>query len=417
MVLALIVLAILGAPLFIVIATNAFWGYHQAGIDLQIVAIEFYSIAETPILLAIPLFALAGYLLSESEAPARLVRFTNAVLGWMPGGLAVVTIITSVLFSAFTGVSGVNIIALGALLYPALLQANYKDRFSLGLVTTSGSIGLLFAPSLPLILYGVIAKQPVDDLFLAGLLPGILFISVLSLYGIWQAPKASRKIEDWSWPEVWGAIKESAWEIPLPFVVLGGIYSGVLAVSDAAVVTLVYVFIVEVLIRREIAWRTLPRIIREAMILVGAILMIIGVSFASTNVMIDQGIPQKLLASITGWVTDRTTFIVLLLLFFLVLGAIVDIFSAVVLVVPLLLPVAQEFGIHPIHLGIMFMAAMELGYTTPPVGLNLFISAYRFDRSILSVYRATLPFFFIELVVVLIILFWPDLSLWLIGEN
>src|SRR6185295_16710160 len=295
MIVALLAILLIGTPLFIVIAVNALLRYHAADIDLSALIIDFYGLAETPIVLAIPLFTLAGYLLSASEAPSRLVRLTNALLGWLPGGLAIVTLITSALFAAFTGVSGINIIALGPLLYPALVQARYADRFSLGLITTAGSVGLLIAPSLPLILYAVIAQQPVDQLFLAGLLPATLIVAVLSVFSIVKAPQRTPEEKRWSWSEVRKATREAAWELPLPVVVLGGIYTGKFAVSDAAVVTLLYVFVVEVLVRREIRWGELPRIVRECMIMVGGILMLLGVSLASTDVMIDQGVPQRLL--------------------------------------------------------------------------------------------------------------------------
>jgi len=412
MIALLIVVLLIGTPLFIVIACNALLRYHAAGIDLSAIVIDFYGLAETPIILAIPLFTLAGYLLSASKAPARLVRLTNGLLGWMPGGLAVVTLITSALFAAFTGVSGINIIALGALLYPALVQARYADRFGLGLITTAGSVGLLIAPSLPLILYAVIAQQPVDQLFLAGLLPAALIILVLAGFSFLNSPHRTLQEKGWTWKEVRGATREAAWELPLPFLVLGGIYSGFFAVSDAAVVTVLYVFIVEVLIRREIRWSELPKIVRECMIMVGGILMVLGVSLASTDVMIDQGVPQRLLEMLSQSVDTRIGFLCLLLLFFLVLGAIVDIFSAIVLVVPLLMPAAQQYGVHPVHLGIMLIAAMELGYITPPFGLNLFISSYRFDKPITTVFRATVPFYVVQLVAVIVIVAWPALSLW-----
>jgi C4-dicarboxylate transporter DctM subunit len=402
----------IGTPLFVVIAANAVLGYARAEEDLSLVAINFYGLAETPIVLAIPLFTLAGYLLSASQAPSRLVRVTNALLGWMPGGLAIVTLITSALFAAFTGVSGINIIALGALLFPALVQAHYAERFGLGLITTAGSVGLLIAPSLPLILYAVIARQPVDQLFLAGLLPALLIVAVLCVYSLANAPKRSPDTPRPDLREARAAIRDAAWELPLPFVVLGGIYSGRFAVSDAAVVTLLYVFIVEVVVRREIPWKDLPGIVRECMIMVGGILMVLGASLASTDVMIDQGVPQRLLEWLSGNVETRAGFLCLLLAFFLVLGAIVDIFSAIVLVVPLLLPAAETFGVHPVHLGIMLIAAMELGYITPPFGLNLFISSYRFDRPITSVFRSTVPFYVVQLTAVVVIVAWPLLSLW-----
>ena len=411
----LVLLALLGAPLFAVIAASAMFGFSKEGIDLQAIAIEFYGIAEMPILLAIPLFTFAGYLLSESGAPRRLVRLTRALLGWMPAGLAIVSLAACAFFTAFTGASGVTIIALGALLFPALQQAGYPEKFNLGLVTSAGSLGLLFAPSLPLILYGIVAEIPVEDLFLAGILPGFLMILLLSGYSVWKNRALRTPLSDFSWKEVGAAVREAAWEIPLPIVVLGGIYSGYFAISEAAAVTALYVLIVDVLILREISLRKLPQIMRESMVLVGGILVILGMSLASTNYMIDTGVPQKLLGWVSELVSGETSFLLLLLLFLLALGAILDIFSAIVLVVPLILPVAMQFGVDPVHLGIVFLATMQLGYITPPVGLNLFIASYRFERPVVDLYLSTLPFFLFLLVSVAIIAFWPWLSLVLLG--
>jgi len=411
---ALLLLAILGAPLFTVIAASAMLGYQREAIDLMAIAIEILGIAEMPFLSAIPLFTFAGYLLSESMAPRRLVRLTNAVLGWMPGGLALVALSACAFFTAFTGASGVTIIALGAILYPALQQDGYADDFNLGLVTSAGSLGLLFAPSLPLILYGVIAEVPIDGLFRAGILPGLLMLVMLSGWSFWVNRHNRKPPGSFSLREVGAALRESMWELPLPVVVLGGIYSGFFAVSEAAAVTALYVLVVEVLILREVKPRDLPAIMRESMLLVGGILIILGVSLASTNYMIDAGVPQKLLGVVAELVTSPASFLFLLLIFLLILGAILDIFSAIVLVVPLILPIAAQYGIDQFHLAIVFLAAMQLGYLTPPVGLNLFIASYRFDQPIMKVYSATFPFLVILLLSVIVIAYWPQLSLWLV---
>jgi len=416
--LILLLLALAGAPLFAVIAASAMWGFWQADVDLMTMAINIYQVAEMPVLVAIPLFTFAGYLLGESKAPQRLVRITDALLGWMPGGLAIVALAACAMFTAFTGASGVTIVALGALLVPALHKAGYKESFNLGLVTTSGSLGLLFAPSLPLILYGVVAQQmtletpvSIDDLFLAGLLPGLLMLFALSAYSMWQSRGMERDQHPFDKAEAWAAIKDSAWEIPLPVVVLGGIYSGFFAVSEAAALTAFYVLIVSVVIRREISLAKLPVVMRDSMKLVGAILLILAVSMASTNYMIDAGIPEKIFSFIQQHVSDPLTFLLLLTLFLLVLGMMLDIFSAIVIMIPIILPIAIEYGIHPIHLGILFLANMQLGYFTPPVGMNLFIASFRFNKPVMTLYKATLPFFFILLTTVLIITFWPGLSL------
>ena len=420
--LLLIVLALLGTPLFVIIAASAMFGFYQSEVDLSVVAIEIYRLAEMPILLAIPLFTFAGYLLSESGAPARLVRVTQALLGWMHGGLAIVSLVACALFTAFTGASGVTIVALGALLYPALSRAGYKENFSLGLITTSGSLGLLFAPSLPLILYGIIVQQlgvgrplTVDELFLAGILPGLLMLVVLSVWSVWSS--RVQTLQRFSWQEARQALREALWELPLPVIVLGGIYSGYFAVSEAAAVTVLYVFIVEVFIYREIPLPKLPGIVRESMVMVGAILMILGVSLASTNYLVDAQIPTKLFELVKANISDKLTFLILLNIFLLILGTMLDIFSALVIMVPLLLPIAVGYGIDPVHLGIIFLANMQIGYFTPPVGMNLFIASFRFNRSITRLYRSTLPFFFLLLFTVLIITYWPSLSLWLPGRN
>ena len=412
----LIVLAVFGAPLFAIIASSAMLGFKSADESLMIMALEVQSIGSLPFLAAIPLFTFAGYVLSESNAPKRLVRLTGAMLGWMPGGLAIVSLAACAFFTAFTGASGVTIIALGAILYPALQHDGYPDKFNLGLVTSAGSLGLLFAPSLPLILYGVIAEVPIDDLFLAGILPGLIMLVMLSGYSLWVNRSNRRPLSSFSFRELGAALRESIWELPLPIVVLGGIYSGFFAVSEAAAVTALYVLIVEVFILREIKITDMPKIMRASMMLVGGILLILAVSLASTSYMIGAGIPQQLLAIVSNLVSSQISFLLLLLLFLLVLGAILDIFSAIVLVVPLILPIAASYDVHPVHLGIVFLAAMQLGYLTPPVGLNLFIASYRFEKPIMHVYSATFPFLVILMLSVILITFWPELSLWLLPD-
>jgi C4-dicarboxylate transporter, DctM subunit len=416
--LAIILLILLGAPLFAVIAASTLLAFSRTEADLTVVVIEIYRLAEMPVLLAIPLFTFAGYLLAESRAPQRLVRITNALLGWLPGGLAAVVLVVCALFTAFTGASGITIVALGALLYPALIQAGYPERFSLGLITTSGSIGLLFAPSLPLILYSVVAQQlnigqpvAISDLFIAGILPGILIIVLLGIWGLWQRRGHEIPQAPFSTREALAAVREAAWELPLPVIVLGGIYSGFFAVSEAAAVTALYVLIVEVIVHREIRFSDLPKVMRESMVLVGAILIVLGMSLASTNYLLDAEVPGQLFAYIREHVHDKYSFLLLLTLFLLVLGMMLDIFSALVIMVPLMLPIAIGYSIHPVHFGIIFLATMEIGYLLPPVGMNLFIAGFRFNRPVLEIFRAVLPFIAILIVAVLIITYWPWLSL------
>ena len=414
----LIVLLLFGAPLFTIIAAAAMLGFYTADIPLAVIATEIYRLAEMPVLVAIPLFTFAGYLMGEGGAPKRLVRLTDALIGWMPAGLAVVAILASALFTAFTGASGVTIIALGALLYPALRQAGYRENFNLGLLTTSGSLGLLFAPSIPLILYGIIAQQmdtggqvSINSMFLAGILPGLLMVMLLVMFSLWENRHRHMDLHPFDGRELLAALRESIWELPLPFVVLGGIFSGYFAVSEAAAVTALYVLVIELFVRKEIGLKRLPEVLRDSMVLIGGIMIILGMSLASTNYLIDAEIPTKIFSFIREHVDSKLAFLILLNIFLLGLGAILDIFSALVLVVPLILPVAMDFGIHPVHLGIIFLANMQIGYFTPPVGMNLFIASYRFNKSVSQLYRATLPFFFILLGAVLIITYWPQLSM------
>ena len=416
--LILILLAILGTPLFVVILAVAMLGFHYQGVHLSVIAIEIFRIADTPVLLALPLFTFAGYVLGESRTSQRLVRLTRAFLGWMPGGLAIVAFVACAFFTAFTGASGVTIVALGALLYPALTEAGYRDKFSIGLVTSSGSLGLLLPPSLPLILYGIIAQQmdiganvAISDLFLAGILPALLMVLMLSLYSLWENRRNPMPLNSFSAKEAVAALREAVWEIPLPVFVLGGIYGGFFAISEAAAVTAMYVIVVEVFIYKEIKVSQLPSIMRESMVMVGGILLILGVALASTNFLIDAEVPMRLFDLIQAYVTDKIVFLIFLNILLLILGAILDIFSALVIMIPIILPVAVNYGIDPVHLGIIFLANMQIGYFTPPVGMNLFIASYRFDKSITELYQAAIPFMIVLLIAVLIITYWPALSL------
>ena len=416
--LILILLAILGTPLFAIILAVAIIGFNYLGVDLSVIAIELYRIADTPVLLALPLFTFAGYILGESHTSQRLVRFTRALLGWMPGGLAIVAFVACAFFTAFTGASGVTIVALGALLYPALRQAGYQKKFSLGLVTTSGSLGLLLPPSLPLILYGIVAQQmnigekfAIKDLFLAGLLPGLFMVVLLSVWSLLANRRNPLPLIPFSGKEAIAALREAIWEIPLPFFILGGIYGGYLAISEAAAATAMYVIIVEVFIYREIKLSMLPGIMKDSMIMVGGILLILGVSLASTNFLIDAEVPKLFLDLIQAHVSNKIVFLILLNVLLLLLGAILDIFSAIVIMVPLILPVAVNYGINPVHLGIIFLANMQIGYFTPPVGMNLFIASYRFNKPIAELYQAAIPFMIVLFGAVLVITYWPTLSL------
>jgi tripartite ATP-independent transporter DctM subunit len=414
-------MAILGAPLFVLILAVALLGFHTADYDLAIVAVEFNRLAGMPGLVAIPLFTLAGYVLSESQAPRRLLRVSDALLEWLPGGFAIVALVASALFTAFTGASGVTIVAMGALLYPALRHAGYDDRFNLGLITSSGSLGLLFAPSLPLILYGFVAAQlgtdpavTVEDLFLAGILPGLLMIGLLSLYAIYKGRGLNRARRAFSSREVLSAVLDARWELPLPIGLLAAIYGGFLAASEAAAVTAAYVIVVTLWIRREMSFSRLGEVMAEAARMVGAILVILGAALALSNWLVDQEVPTHLFELIRKHVASPLAFLLLLNGFLLIVGMLLDIFAAIVILVPLLVPVAIGYGIHPVHLGILMLANLQLGYFTPPVGMNLFIASYRFKTPIATLVRASVPFFLILLLAVMLITYIPWLSLvWL----
>jgi tripartite ATP-independent transporter DctM subunit len=324
-----------------------------------------------------------------------------------------VALVTCALFTAFTGASGVTIVALGGLLYPVLLNERYPEKFSLGLVTTTGSLGLLFPPSLPIILYSLVAAISIDQLFAAGLLPGILLVVALSIYSVQRLRKLDLPRHAFSWRAAVKALREAVWEIPLPIVIVGGIYGGIFTATEAAAVTAFYVFFVEVFITRDLnLWRDIPRVMRESMILVGAILMIIGVAMGLTNYLIDQEVPTRLFEFTRTFISSPLMFLIILNLFLIVVGMMMDIFSAIIVVVPLIAPIAAAYGIDPVHLGIIFLANLEIGYLTPPVGLNLFISSLRFDKPVFTVVRATLPFIAILLIALLIITYVPALSLW-----
>lgn len=415
---AVIVLAVSGAPIFVVILAAAMIGFSVAGIPLEVIAIEIYRIADTPLLVALPLFTLSGYILAESNTSKRLVNVSQALIGWVPGSLSIVGFLTCALFTAFTGASGVTIVAMGALLYPALQQVGYSQRFSLGLITSSGSLGLLLAPSLPLILYGIIAQQmnvgepfTITDLFIAGALPALLMIVFLSAYSLWS--NRHRKIEQQAFDvaKLKIALWEAKWEIPLPFIVLFGIYGGYFAVSETAAVATLYVVIVEMFIYREIPFKQVPALLQRSMMMVGGIILILAVSLAFTNYLIDAQVPDQLFDAIQAHVSSKLGFLILLNIFLLMLGAILDIFSAIVIIVPLILPIAVSYGIHPVHLGIIFLANMQIGYFTPPVGMNLFIASYRFKKPVTELYKACVPFMLVLLFALLLITYVPALSL------
>lgn len=413
-VLLIILLTLLGLPIFAGIMAAAMVGLHTNQVDVSAIAIEIFRLANAPVLLAIPLFTFAGYLLSEGGTSKRLVRFSRSLFGWIPGGLGVVALVSCAFFTAITGATGVTIIALGGLLFPALVSERYSENFSLGLMTTSGSLGLHFPPSLPIILYGFVSGVSIEKLFIAGVFPGAVMVGILCIFSVCMGKKWKLERPPFSFSEFMHALKGAAWELPIPFLIILAIYTGFSTATETAALTVVYVFTVKVLIFRELTLSgDVPRIMKESMKMVGGILIVLGAALGFTNYLVDAFIPMKILHFLEGLVNSKIGFLLILNFFLILVGCMMDIFSAILVVVPLIMPLAQKFGVDPTHLGIIFLANLGIGYNTPPVGLNLFIASSRFDRPIMQLYRSTLPFLALLLLTLLIITYWPPLSLFL----
>lgn len=415
LVLLLVALAALGLPLFAALGGLTMLGFIDTGDPVDRLVIAMNQVVTQPALVAIPLFTFAGYVMAESGTPGRLVRLARATVGWMPGGLAIVSVVACAFFTAFTGASGITIIALGGLLFPILTREGFPERFNLGLLTSGGSLGLLFPPSLPVILYAIVAGVDVDRLFRAALVPGIVLVVFIGLYSAFVAVRSPQvQRAPFSLPELGAAMKEARWELPLPVIILWGIYGGWLTVNEAATLTVVIVIVVECFLYRDLGFvRDLPRIARESAVLVGAILMILGVALGLTEYMILEDIPDQILGYIQQSVSTKIGFLIALNIFLLAVGCLLDIFSAIIVVVPLILPMAQAFGVDPLHLGVIFLTNLEIGYMTPPVGMNLFLSSFRFRRPLPALYLASIPFILVLLAALLVITYVPSLSLWL----
>ena len=414
MVVLLIIMVIFGLPIFVGMIAAAMLGLYGDQVEFSAILIEIFRLANAPVLLAIPLFTFAGYLMSEGGTSARLVRFSKSLFGWVPGGLGVVALVSCAFFTAITGATGITIIALGGLLLPALISEKYDENFSLGLMTASGSIGLHFPPSLPIILYGFVSGASIEKLFVAGLIPGTLMVGILCLFSVYMGRRWRLERPPFSVREFLLSLKSAAWELPIPLLIIIGIYSGLSTATEAAALTVVYVFFIKTVIFRELSLRRdIPRIMRDSTKMVGGIMIILGAALGFTNYLVDAFIPMKILGAMEGMVHSRVGFLLILNVFLLLVGCMMDIFSAILIVVPLIMPLAQKFGIDPIHLGILFLANLAIGYNTPPVGLNLFIASSRFERPIMQLYRATLPFLLLLLFTLLLITYWPALSLFL----
>jgi C4-dicarboxylate transporter DctM subunit len=409
--LTILISTLAGAPIFIVLGSLAALLFAVDDVPLASISVEAYRIASNPILPTIPLFTLAGTVLATGNASSRLVRLFQAWVGWMPGGTAVAAICVCAFFTTFTGGSGVTILALGGLMLPVLIKQGYDQSFSLGVLTASGSLGILLPPSLLIILYGVASHTPINQLFIAGLVPGLMLISMVCGYAIYKARSTKEVRKSFDVGTALRALFESKWEVLLPIGVLYGIFSGRATLVEVAALAAAYALFIELVIHRDLKIATdLPDIFKECAIMVGGIMIILASAMGLTSYLIFADIPSIAADLIRSVTTSPWVFLLALNGFLLVAGCLLDIISAIVVVVPLMLPVAAEFGIDPLHLGIIFLANMELGYLTPPVGMNLYLASFRFDRPIMSVFRACLPFFLINLVAVLVITFVPAIS-------
>jgi tripartite ATP-independent transporter DctM subunit len=410
MIIVLIAAAFLGLPIFTVLGGIGFLLFAKVGQPLEIIPNQAYGVLTGNAIPAIPLFAAVGFFLSESRAGERLVRFFQSVLGWMPGGMAVMAVVICAFFTTFTGASGVTILALGGLLAVVLERAGYPKRFTVGILTASGSIGLLFPPSLPVIIYGVIAQTSIKDMFVGGLLPGLfLVISVITVGVVYSwkhhIPRHPLKVR-----EAVAALGGSFWELLLPLLVFGLYFGGIVSLQQSAAAALLYVWIVETFVKKDMKIRDLPRIFLRAVPIIGGVLIILALANGLSYYIIDAQIPQKLSALVEAKISSPYVFLLILNVALLVVGCFMDIYSAILVVVPLIIPLGNLFGIHPVHLGIIFLANMELGYLTPPVGLNLYLSSYRFGESIIEVYKDIRVFLAVHIATVLLITYLPFLT-------
>ncbi len=408
---ALAAATVLGAPIFAALGGAAlilFWG---AEVPIAAIPVETYRLVVSPTLPTIPLFTLAGYFLAEGGASRRLVRVFQALAGWLRGGPAIVTVLVCAFFTSFTGASGVTILALGGLLMPVLVAARYGERTSLGLLTAAGSLGLLFPPSLPVILYGIVSHTPIDSMFLGSFVPGMILLALVGWWGVRQGPRSGSEARPFDLREAWRAVMEAKWELLLPVVVIAGLFGGFATLVESAAFTALYAFVVETFVYRDLRLaRDVPGVIAKCGTLVGGVLVILGVALGLTSYMVDAQIPARALDWVRGAIDSPLVFLFLLNVFLLVVGCLMDIFSAIIVVVPLITPMGEAFGIDPVHLGVIFLANLELGYLTPPVGMNLFLSSYRFGKPLPEVYRSVLPMLLVLLAGVFLITYVPWLT-------
>ncbi|MCH7496559.1 MAG: TRAP transporter large permease subunit [Candidatus Marinimicrobia bacterium] len=408
----LLLAVILGSPIYVILGGAAVLLFWNVGGVLAAIPAETYRIVVHPMLPTIPLFTLAGFFFAEGGASQRLVRVFRAWFGWIPGGTPVVAVLVCAFFTSFTGGSGVTILAMGGLLFPMLLKEAYSKDFSTGLLTASGSLGLLFPPSLPVILYGIRSQTPIDRLFLAGLLPGLLLMALLAAWGVRQGLVGQSRRTPFRWREALASVWVAKWEVFTPLIVLVGLFAGIATLVETAAITAIYAFIIQVFVYRDLRLtrQVIPTMVNCAT-LVGGVLIILGVAMGLTSYLVDAEVPTRALAWVQAHIHSKLVFLLALNAGLLLVGALMDIFSAIIVVVPLIAPMGLAFGIDPVHLGIIFLVNLELGYLTPPVGMNLFLSSYRFEMPLPAVYRSVVPYLIILAVGVLLISYVPAITL------
>jgi tripartite ATP-independent transporter DctM subunit len=408
---AILAASLLGGPIFVALGGAALFLFLSDGVPAAAIPVETYRLAVSPTLAAIPLFTLTGFALAQGGASERLIRLFRALFGWIPGGTAIVTAVLCAFFTVFTGGSGVTILALGGLLFPALVKDGYRERFSLGLLTASGSLGLLWPPALPLILYAIVADIPYQNLFIGGIVPGFIMLFLLAAWGVREGLRGGARRTDFASSEAVRALWAAKWEVLLPVIILVAIFGGFATIVESAALAACYALVVQVFVHKDLSiTRDLLGVLQKCCVLIGSILIIFGVAMGFTSYLVDAQVASRVLAYAQAHIHSPLVFLLCLNIFLLIVGCLMDIFSAIVVVVPLILPIGAAFGIDPIHLGIIFVANLELGYLTPPVGLNLFIASVRFDRPLLEVYRAALPMLAILGIGVLLITYVPWLT-------
>lgn len=406
----------LGAPLFVTLGGAALILFWSQGDVIASIPLDHYDQVTNPLLATLPLFTLAGYFLAESQASARLVRFFTAWTGFIRGGPAIVTALACAFFTTFTGGSGVTILALGGLLMPVLIAARYDEKTALGLMTGAGSLGILFPPCLPLIIYSIVAKIDMNQMFLGGLIPGLLMLVLAAGWGVFKGPKLVGEEKRFDPRAAWQATWAAKWELLLPVIPLVLIFGGYALPVPAAAVTAFYAFATQTLIHRELKFTSsLPKTMTECGLLVGGVLLILGAAMGFTNFLITEHVPDNAAAWIGTTIESKLLFLLVLNVFLIIVGCLMDIFAAIIVVVPLIAPMAEVFGIPPVQMGIIFLANLQLGYLTPPVGMNLFLASYRFDKPLMYVARASLPMLFVLLIGVLLITYVPAITTWLPG--